>query len=159
MLSLWHYSHADMIEINITNQTLKHRGKTYLISSAKNGLGEIEGSFCTPTGRFKIAEKIGDGLTSGAILVGRKPTGEIYSPSLRQQYPYRDWILTRILWLDGVEVHNQNTKARYIYIHGTPDEIPMGVRGSKGCIRMHNQDVIELFNLVQTGEDVAIIKR
>ncbi len=147
-----------MIEINIKNQTLKHQDKTYLISSAKNGLGEVEGSFCTPTGRFKIAEKIGDGLALGSVLVGRAPTGEIYSPELAKQQANRDWILTRILWLDGVEAHNQNTKARYIYIHGTPKETPLGVPGSKGCIRMNNHDMIKLFNLVKIGEDVAIIE-
>lgn len=159
MLNLWHYLHANMIVINITNQTLKHQGETYLISSAKNGLGEVKDSFCTPRGKFKIAEKIGDGLAPDSVLVGRKPTGEVYSPSLREQHPDRDWILTRILWLDGIESHNQNTKARYIYIHGTPNEIPMGEPSSKGCIQMHNHDMIKLFNLVQIGEDVAIIKK
>jgi lipoprotein-anchoring transpeptidase ErfK/SrfK len=79
---------------------------------------------------------IGDGLDIGAVLVARVPTGEIYSPKLKQQYPNRDWILTRILWLDGIEAHNKNTKARYIYIHGAPDEATMGVPSSKGCIRL-----------------------
>ncbi len=148
-----------MIEINIDNQTLKFADKAYPISSAKNGIGEIEGSFCTPTGKFKITEKIGKGLESGSVLVGRVPTGEVFSKQLLAKNPDRDWILTRILWLEGVEVHNQNTKERYIYIHGTPDETPMGVTGSKGCIRMHNKALIAMFDSVEVGEDVVIIKR
>ena len=147
-----------MININIKNQTLEYQGKTYSISSAKNGVGEEEGSFCTPLGKFKIAEKIGDDFEIGSVLVSREPTGEIFSKALFDQNPDRDWILTRILWLEGLETHNNNTKKRYIYIHGSPDETPMGTPGSKGCIRMHNEDVIELFDHVQTGEDVVIMK-
>ncbi|HIM58798.1 MAG TPA: L,D-transpeptidase [Gammaproteobacteria bacterium] len=146
-----------MIEISIAHQTLKHQDKIYSISSATKGVGEKSGSFCTPLGRFKIAEKIGDNLELGAVLIARAPTGEVVSKALLDQNPDRDWILTRILWLEGLETHNSNTKQRYIYIHGSPDETPMGVPGSKGCIRMHNQDVIELFNRVQTGEDVVIM--
>ena len=147
-----------MISISIKDQILSFKDKTYSISSAANGLGEEEGLFCTPTGKFKIASMIGDGLESGAVLVARVPTGEIYSPKLKQQHPDRDWILTRILWLDGLEVHNKNTKKRYIYIHGAPDEATMGVPSSKGCIRLRNQDIIELFERVKIGEDVVIMK-
>jgi len=147
-----------MIEISIANQTLKYQGKVYPISSAKNGIGEDEGSYCTPVGKFKIAEKIGDNLEVGSVLVARVPTGEIFSKELFNKNPDRDWILTRILWLEGVEAHNSNTKDRYIYIHGSPDETPMGIPGSKGCIRMHNRDVISLFDHVQIGEDVVIMK-
>ena len=147
-----------MITIRIADQTLEYQGKTYSISSAKNGVGEEEGSFCTPTGRFKIAEKIGENLEVGSVLVARAPTGEIFSKTLFDQNPDRDWILTRILWLEGVEEHNRNTKERYIYIHGSPDETPMSVPGSKGCIRIRNNDVIELFEKVQIGEDVVIMK-
>lgn len=147
-----------MIEISIVDQTLKYQGKVYSISSAKNGVGEVEGSFCTPVGRFKVSEKIGDNLEPGSVLVAREPTGEIFSKELFDKNPDRDWILTRILWLEGVEAHNSNTKSRYIYIHGSPDETPMGMPGSKGCIRMHNEDVIALFDHVQTGEDVVIMK-
>ena len=147
-----------MITISIVDQTLEYQGKTYSISSAKNGVGEVEGSYCTPTGQFKIAEKIGDNLEVGSVLVARVPTGEIFSKTLFSQNLDRDWILTRILWLEGLEAHNNNTKGRYIYIHGSPDETPMGVPGSKGCIRMHNKDVIELFDHVQTDEDVVIMK-
>ena len=147
-----------MIKISIANQTLEYQNKTYSISSAKNGVGEVEGSYCTPLGKFKIAEKVGANLEAGSVLVAREPTGEIFSKELFNKNPDRDWILTRILWLEGVEVHNNNTKNRYIYIHGSPDETMMGVPGSKGCIRMHNHDVIELFDHVQTGEDVVIMK-
>ena len=147
-----------MIEISIANQTLRYLDKTYPISSAKNGIGEVEGSYCTPTGRFNISEKIGVDLETGSVLVAREPTGEIFSKELFDKNPDRDWILTRILWLEGLEVHNNNTKDRYIYIHGSPDETPMGIPGSKGCIRMHNEDVIELFDHVQTDEDVVIMK-
>lgn len=146
-----------MIFISIKDQTLSYQDKTYSISSAKNGVGEVEGSYCTPLGKFKIAEKIGKNLKTDSVLVGREPTGEIFSQTLFDKYPDRDWILTRILWLDGVEAHNNNTKARYIYIHGSPEQTPMGIPGSKGCIRMHNQDIIELFDKVHIGEDVVIM--
>ena len=147
-----------MITINISEQSLEYKGKSYSISTAINGTGEIEGSYCTPTGKFKIAEKIGSNLELGSVLVEREPTGEIYNADLAKKNPDRDWILTRILWLDGVEAHNLNTKNRYIYIHGSPDETHIGVPGSKGCIRMHNSDVIELFESIQSGEDVIIIE-
>ena len=147
-----------MITINISKQSLEYKGKSYSISTAINGTGEIEGSYCTPTGKFKIAEKIGSNLELGSVLVERKPTGEIYNTNLAKKNPDRDWILTRILWLDGIEEHNQNTKNRYIYIHGSPDETQMGMPGSKGCIRMHNCDVIELFESIQSGENVIIIE-
>ena len=147
-----------MITIKISEQSLEYKGKSYSISTAINGTGEIEGSYCTPTGKFKIAEKIGSNLELGSVLVERKPTGEIYNTNLAKKNPDRDWILTRILWLDGVEVHNRNTKNRYIYIHGSPDETLMGIPGSKGCIRMHNYDVIELFESIQSGENVIIIE-
>ena len=147
-----------MITINISEQSLEYKGKSYSISTAINGTGEIEGSYCTPTGNFKIAEKIGANLELGSVLVERKPTGEIYNTDLAKKNPDRDWILTRILWLDGIEEHNQNTKNRYIYIHGSPDETQMCTPGSKGCIRMHNYDVIELFESIQSGENVIIIE-
>ena len=147
-----------MITINISKQSLEYKGKSYSISTAINGTGEIEGSYCTPTGKFKIAEKIGSNLELGSVLVEWEPTGEIYNADLAKKNPDRDWILTRILWLVGVEVHNRNTKNRYIYIHGSPDETQIGMPGSKGCIRMHNYDVIELFECIQSGEDVIIIE-
>ena len=147
-----------MITINISEQALEYKGKSYSISTAQNGIGEVEDSYCTPTGKFKIAEKIGGNLELDSVLIDRRPTGEIYNADLAKKNPDRDWILTRILWLDGTEVHNRNTKNRYIYIHGAPNETQMGMPGSKGCIRMHNYDVIELFESIHTGEDVVIIK-
>ena len=147
-----------MITINISEQALEYKGKSYSISTAKNGIGEVEDSYCTPTGKFKIIEKIGANLELGSVIVNRESTGEMYNTVLAKKFPDRDWILTRILWLDGIEVHNKNTKNRYIYIHGSPDETPMGIPGSKGCIRMHNLDVVDLFENIQTGEDVVIIK-
>ena len=147
-----------MININISKQILVYKGKSYSISTAKNGIGEVEDSYCTPTGKFKIIEKIGANLELGSVIVNRESTGEMYNTVLAKKFPDRDWILTRILWLDGIEVHNKNTKNRYIYIHGSPDETPMGIPGSKGCIRMHNLDVVDLFENIQTGEDVVIIK-
>lgn len=118
-------------------------------------------SGCTPRGKHVIAEKIGGGAEINTVFVGRCPTGEIYSPALRRQHPGRDWILTRILWLRGVErgvnrggeVDSYN---RYIYIHGAPDDVPMGTPGSAGCIRMRNKDIIALFERVQVGTPVKI---
>jgi len=152
-----------MIKIDISNQTLEYYQdncliKSYLVSTAVNGTGELDNSFCTPTGQFRIHVKIGQDLPINSVLVGREPTGEIYSQALSAKHPNRDWILTRILWLEGLEAHNQNTKDRYIYIHGSPDATRMGVPGSKGCIRMHNKDVIEFFEKVQIGEDIVIMK-
>ncbi len=145
-----------MIIINIANQTLTFQNKIYSISSAINGVGEEEGSFKTPLGRFKIAEKFGQKLPLNSVFKARVATGEIYTSDLSQKYPDRDWILTRILWLEGVQSHNENTKERYIYIHGSPDDTIMGVPGSKGCIRMKNSDIIKLFEKVKINEEVTI---
>lgn len=150
-----------MLKINLTKQTLQHyQDKVlltqYAISSAKNGAGEIEGSNCTPRGLHKISEKIGAGLAINSVLIAREPTGEIYHTSLAKKHPDRDWILSRILWLDGCKDLNKNSKQRFIYIHGTPNTQPMGVPTSHGCIRMRNQDVIALFEQVSIEELVII---
>lgn len=131
------------------------------VSTALNGPGELEGSGCTPRGWHQIRARIGAGLPTGAVLVGRRPTGEIYSPELARKFPQRDWILSRILWLSGLERGKNrggsvDTMRRYIYIHGTPDTEPMGVAKSHGCIRMRNSDVIHLFDLVVPGTPVLI---
>jgi hypothetical protein len=133
----------------------------YYVSTAKNGVGELYGSEKTPRGRHIIRAKIGANCPLNTIFVRRRPTGEIYSPELKNQYPERDWILTRIVWLSGLEVGinrlgQVDTMRRYIYIHGTPDGVPMGVPGSKGCIRMKNEHIIELFNRVSIGTEVFI---
>ncbi len=136
--------------------------RRYPISSAKNGVGEAYGSYCTPRGRHIIRAKIGAGAAENAVFVRRRPTGEIYTPELGAQFPRRDWILTRILWLSGCELGfnrlgSSDTMRRYIYIHGTPDSVPLGVPGSIGCIRMRNADLIELFDLVPARTEVDII--
>lgn len=135
--------------------------KEYDISTAKNGVGEIKGSEQTPRGWHIVRAKIGEGHPANSVFVGRRPTGELYNPELRSQYPERDWILTRIFWLSGLEVGknrlgNVDTMRRYIYIHGTPDDVPMGIPGSKGCIRMRNQNIIELFAQIPVGTRLLI---
>ena len=136
-------------------------GRRYPVSTAKNGLGETNGSFCTPRGRHIVRAKIGAGQPLGAVFVRRRPTGEIWSPELHAKYPGRDWMLTRILWLSGCEVGRNrlgevDTMRRMIYIHGAPDSAEMGKPGSHGCIRMRNQDVAELFKLVPPYTPVEI---
>jgi lipoprotein-anchoring transpeptidase ErfK/SrfK len=135
--------------------------KRYDVSTAKKGLGEQNGSFCTPRGRHIVRAKIGDGLPLGAVLVRRRPTGEVWTPELHAEYPGRDWILTRILWLSGCELGKNrlgdvDTMRRYIYIHGAPDSAEMGKPGSIGCVRMRNKDIAELYDLVPPYTEVEI---
>jgi hypothetical protein len=135
--------------------------RQYSISTAANGAGEQSGSHCTPRGRHRIAEKIGAGAPLCSAFKSRVPTGEIWTPELDAEYPGRDWILTRILWLEGREPgKNQgdgvDSHARYIYIHGTNEEHKLGTPASHGCIRMRNADVAELFDLVEAGTEVRI---
>ena len=141
--------------------------RTYSISTAKNGTGELENTGCTPRGKHIISEKFGENLPINSVFVARQFTGEIYSEDLAKKFPNRDWILTRILWLEGCEQGVNkgknaqgicDSKARYIYIHGTPDSEPMGVPLSHGCIRMRNQDILELFDAVDVGCPVAIVE-
>jgi lipoprotein-anchoring transpeptidase ErfK/SrfK len=156
-----------MIIIEIATQKLILKNDntiiaTYPISSATKGLGEKKNSFQTPRGKHIIWEKIGADLPIFSVFRARKPTGEIFSEDLAKQFPNRDWILSRILWLSGMEAGfnsggDVDTKERFIYIHGTNDEKNIGVPHSHGCIRMRNQDVIELFERVQVGELVRII--
>jgi lipoprotein-anchoring transpeptidase ErfK/SrfK len=131
------------------------------VSLAKNGPGEQMGSECTPRGWHQIRAKIGAGYPVNTIFRGRRPTGEIYTSELGRIHPDRDWILTRILWLSGLEpgknrFGNVDTMRRYIYIHGSPDEVPMGIPGSHGCIRMHNEPLLELFERVKLGTPVLL---
>ena len=156
------------IEINLGHQELLLRHDRavvvrYPVSTAANGAGEQEGSFCTPRGRHRIRALIGAGYPAGTVFVGRRPTGEIYSPELGRRYPHRDWILTRIMWLCGCEPgFNRfgavDTQRRFIYIHGAPDSVVMGRAGSKGCIRMANADVIALFHRCVAGMPVTILE-
>ena len=156
----------DYLDINIANQqlTIYADGITvqrYPISTAKNGAGELRDSECTPRGWHTIRAKIGAGQPLQAVFVGRRATGEIYSADLGRRYPQRDWILTRILWLGGLEpgrnrYGNVDSAWRYIYIHGSPDELMTGDPGSHGCIRMNNADMLDLFNRVAAGMKVYI---
>lgn len=156
------------IEISIAQQKLRlYEGQTLVkqwsVSTARVGAGQQEGSGCTPTGLHRIRLKIGADAPINSVFVGRRQTGEIYSAKLAQTYPDRDWILTRILWLQGLEWgHNRggqlDTLRRYIYIHGTPDTEPMGQPASHGCIRMRNTDLLELFEQVDTDTLVRIEK-
>ena len=135
--------------------------RRYQVSTARKGLGEQRGSYCTPRGRHIIRAKIGGGQPIGAAFRGRRPTGEVWSAELAEADPARDWILTRILWLSGKEpgrnrLGDVDSMRRYIYIHGTPDTEPMGVPLSIGCVRMRNRDVAELFDLVPVGTTVEI---
>lgn len=156
------------INIHIATQTLElldDEGRLlrrYPVSTGANGAGEESGSFCTPRGRHIIRAKIGAGQPANTVFVERRPTGEIHTPQLGAQHPGRDWILTRILWLSGCEpgynrLGSCDTMRRYIYIHGTLDETPLGKPGSKGCVRMCNADLIELFDLVPAGTEVNLI--
>ena len=135
----------------------------YAVSTATNGVGCEKDSGCTPLGKHIVRAKIGAGAAPNTVFVGRRPTGEICTPELMMQYPNRDWILTRILWLSGTEIGknrlgNVDTMQRYIYIHGTPDSTDMRVIGSHGCIRMRNADVIALFDLLEAGTKVSIVE-
>lgn len=131
------------------------------IATAANGPGEVMHSECTPRGWHRVRAKIGAGCPANTVFVGRRPTGEIYSPELRLAHPDRDWMLTRILWLCGEEVGRNrrgrvDSMRRYIYIHGCPDEDVMGVPSSHGCVKMRNAEVIDLFDRVPVGSRVLI---
>ncbi len=157
------------IEIELASQTLRLRQdgrllREYRVSTARNGAGERAGSHCTPRGRHIVRAKIGANAPLNTVFVGRRPTGEIYSAELGARFPDRDWILTRILWLSGCEpgvnrLGEVDTMRRYIYIHGSPDSAEMGVPGSIGCVRMHNADIVELFDRVPAGTEVLIRER
>lgn len=155
------------IEISLQHQTLTLFDDSggvkaqYSVSTAANGVGCEKDSGCTPLGNHIIRAKIGANAEANMVFVGRRATGEICTPALMAQFPNRDWILTRILWLSGTELGlnrlgNVDTMQRYIYIHGSPDGTEMGKIGSHGCIRMRNVDMIALFDLVEVGTPVLI---
>jgi len=125
--------------------------RTYPVSTSRFGIGTEEGSLKTPIGRFRIAEKIGDGLPSDTVFQSRVPL-KADDPLP----PTEDLVMSRILWLDGLDEHNTNTRERFIYIHGTKHEDKIGNPASHGCVRMRNADVIELFDLVDVGAPVVI---
>ena len=154
------------IRIDLAAQTLEllQEGdvlRCYPVSTGRNGPGEQQNSGCTPRGLHRVRVCIGAGSREGAVFVGRRPTGEVYDAELARRYPGRDWVLTRILWLTGLEPGRNrggrvDTLRRYIYIHGCPDTEPMGIPRSHGCIRMRNAALIELFDLVVPGTRVDI---
>lgn len=156
------------IRIDIGTQTLallagSRAVREWPVSTSKFGVGERMGSFKTPRGRHIVRAKIGADAQAGTVFVGRRPTGEVYSEALAVEQPDRDWILTRILWLSGTEVGRNrlgdvDTMRRFIYIHGTPDSVTLGVPGSIGCVRASNDAVIELFELVPIGTIVDIVE-
>jgi len=155
-----------LIQVSIDEQRLRLRqGDRVLmdvaVATARNGPGEVMHSECTPRGWHRIRAKIGAGCPANTVFVGRRPTGEIYSPALKADNPGRDWMLTRILWLCGLEpgrnrFGNVDSMRRYIYIHGCPGEDPMGIPSSHGCVKMRNDEVIRLFDLVPAGTRVLI---
>ena len=144
------------IHISIRDQrlTLKEGEapvRTYPVSTSRFGMGTEHGSLKTPTGRFRVAKKIGENMPSGTIFRGRVPL----KPD-DPLPPTEDFVTSRILWLDGIDEHNANTRERFIYIHGTKHEDRIGDPASRGCVRMRNADVIELFDLVDEGASVVI---
>ena len=157
-----------LIEVHVPTQKLRlidERGRVLMetrVSTGRKGVGEVNGSEQTPRGWHQIRAKIGAGAPENTVFVARRPTGELFQPDMRQQYPGRDWILTRILWLSGLEpgknrLGQVDTMRRYIYIHGCPDEDPMGIPSSHGCVKMRNSELIELFDRVPVGTRVHII--
>jgi len=144
------------IHVSIGNQRLTVKEneqpiRTYPVSTSRFGIGAEEGSLKTPTGRFSVVEKIGGDMPSGTVFVGRVPLEAKEAPP-----PTEDLVMSRILWLDGLNEHNANTRDRFIYIHGTKHEDKIGSPASHGCVRMRNADVIELFELVGEGTPVVI---
>lgn len=156
----------DLIRISLSSQQLTghmsgQRVCTFPVSTALNGAGEQNGSGCTPRGLHRVRARIGDGQPQGAVFIGRRPTGEIWTPELARLHPDRDWILSRILWLCGEESGvnrggDCDSQRRYIYLHGTGDDQPMGVPLSHGCVRLRSADIIELFAMTPVGCKVAI---
>ncbi|MCC2655894.1 MAG: L,D-transpeptidase [Panacagrimonas sp.] len=154
------------IEVDLGRQRLLlwNQGRVLrecLVSTGGNGVGEINGSGCTPRGRHVVRAKIGAGAPEGMLFRARRPTGDVWTPELHARFPGRDWILTRILWLSGVERGRNrlgcvDTFRRYIYLHGTPPTTRLGMPGSKGCIRMANRDVTALFDQLPVGAEVEL---
>ena len=155
------------IHISIARQTLTLCDdcglalRSYPVSTASRGAGELRGSYCTPRGKHIVRARIGGGRSINTVFVARRASGEIYSPELAAAFPGRDWILTRILWLSGCEPGRNrlgpvDTMRRYVYIHGCPDSAAVGVAGSHGCIRMRNEDIVDLFDRVPAYTPVEI---
>ena len=157
-----HHLRIDLDRQQLTLLTGEQTLASWPVSTARNGPGEQIGSGCTPRGHHRIRLRIGANAPANTVFIGRRPSGEIWTPELAHRHPERDWILTRILWLTGSEPGRNrggqcDTLRRFIYIHGTPDDQPMGTPGSHGCIRMHNHHLIELFEQVSNGTPVEIV--
>lgn len=152
------------VDLSAQRLTAVRDGQTLMsvaVSTGANGVGERNGSGCTPRGRHIVRAKIGAGAPVGAVFRGRRWTGEVWTPEAHLADPGRDWILTRILWLSGTEIGRNrlgqvDTFRRYIYLHGTPPVTPLGAPGSKGCIRMDNAAIIELYDWVRPGTVVDL---
>jgi lipoprotein-anchoring transpeptidase ErfK/SrfK len=147
-----------LVRANDGAATVLHR---WPVATGRNGVGELNGSGCTPRGWHQVRAMIGDGAPPGTVFVARRPTGETYTSALGEANPGRDWILSRIIWLSGLEpgrnrLGQRDTMRRFIYIHGGPDERPVGQPGSRGCVRMRNADVIALYEAVEPGMRVLI---
>lgn len=147
-----------LVEVSVAQQRLAvyrdgQRIREYPVSTSKFGLGDEPGSNRTPLGAFEIRKKFGDGAPPGAVFKDRRPTGELVAPDS----PGRDPIVSRILWLRGLEPQNGNAYGRYIYIHGTPEERSIGIPASYGCVRMRSRDVIDLYDIVGRGARVYIV--
>jgi len=143
--------HVSIRDQQLTVKQNEHPIRTYPVSTSRFGIGTEEGSFKTPTGRFRVAKKIGSDMPNGTVFVGRVPlrADEALPPT-------EDSVTTRILWLDGLDEQNANTRDRLVYIHGTRHEDKIGSAASHGCVRMRNADVIELFEMVDEGTPVVI---
>ncbi|QQL45721.1 L,D-transpeptidase [Sulfuriroseicoccus oceanibius] len=150
---------GDEMIVSVRNQSMAvlRDGKLvayYPVSTSKFGLGDKKGSYRTPTGKMKVAKKIGANAPAGAVFKSRQRTGEVLKPNA----PGRDPIVSRILWVKGLEDHNQNAFSRFIYIHGTPEERNIGKPVSYGCIRMTSKDVIDLYNRVGVGATLNVVE-
>ncbi|GAB3339534.1 cell wall-recycling L,D-carboxypeptidase ElsL [Chromohalobacter beijerinckii] len=152
------------LEIDLGAQSLTIREgsacrETFAISSGAHGIGQHEGSGQTPVGWHYVRAIIGSGLPPGSVFRGRRPTGEVFSPELARTHPERDWILTRILWLCGLERGvnrggDVDSQRRYIYLHGTPADQPMGTPASHGCIRLRDEALLAVFEATPAGTPV-----
>lgn len=148
---------GDRIVVSVYDQRLSLIGKegpvkTYPISTSKYGLGSQPRSYKTPLGRMYVCNMIGGGARAGTVFKSRRPTGEVVRPNS----PGRDPIISRIIWLEGLDRFNRNTKERLIYIHGTPEERTIGTPSSYGCIRMRSRDVIDLYSRIRVGTRVHV---
>src|ERR1043166_4645025 len=143
--------HVSIRDQQLTVKENEQPIRTYSVSTSQFGIGTEEGSFKTPTGRFCVAQKIGDDMPSGTIFVGRAPLPPDERPPATE-----DLVTSRILWLDGLDEQNANTRDRFVYIHGTKHKDKIGTAASHGCVRMRNADMIELFEMVDEGTPVVI---